>query len=407
MSVWGKLVNRYEGKENDQHKLLALDGGGIRGIMTLEVLARIEEVLALKTDEPDKFRLCHFFDYIGGTSTGAIIAAGLAQGMSTSELLEFYEATGPAMFDKQSIFKKWKALYKAEPLRAELEATFGKNTTLRPEPLDATHQDDRTRQDEKPKYLQTLFLAVMRNRTTDSPWPISSNPLAKYNDTLRPDCNLNIPLWQIVRASTAAPVFFPPEVIQWDPDDEKKAFVFVDGGVTPYNNPAFLLYRMATQKEYKLKWVTGEDKLLVVSVGTGAAPTEKTNVDDPDQGLVENVKGIPNALMYGAVNDQDTNCRLIGRCVHGAPLDREISDMIPRDGDGKMIPLSENLGRQFLYARYNADLSREGLDKLGLNDIQPENVQKLDSVDYIGDLRRVGKAVSKKVSAGHFSPFIV
>lgn len=46
MSIWGKLASRYEGQENQKHKILALDGGGIRGIMTLEVLARMEEMLA-------------------------------------------------------------------------------------------------------------------------------------------------------------------------------------------------------------------------------------------------------------------------------------------------------------------------------------------------------------------------
>ena len=56
-------------------------------------------------------------------------------------------------------------------------------------------------------------MVVMRNHTTDSPWPVSNNPLAKYNDRGRKDCNLNLPLWQLVRASTAAPTFFPPEVI--------------------------------------------------------------------------------------------------------------------------------------------------------------------------------------------------
>ena len=45
MSVWGKLAPKYEGKENQKHKILALDGGGIRGILTLEVLARMEELL--------------------------------------------------------------------------------------------------------------------------------------------------------------------------------------------------------------------------------------------------------------------------------------------------------------------------------------------------------------------------
>jgi len=50
----------------------------------------------------------------------------------------------------------------------------------------------------------------------------------------------------LIRASTAAPVYFPPEILQWDPVDHSKTFVFVGGGVTPYNNPAFLLYRIAT-----------------------------------------------------------------------------------------------------------------------------------------------------------------
>jgi hypothetical protein len=388
MSVWGKLASRYEGQENVKHKILALDGGGIRGILTLEILARMEEMLAEATGGGPAFRLCHFFDYVGGTSTGAIIAAGLARGMSAKDLLDFYQKTGPAMFDKQFILKRWRALYKSEPLKKELQKTFGAGTTLKP--------DD----------LECLLLAVTRNRTTDSPWPISSNPQAKYNDTSRPDCNLNIPLWQIVRASTAAPVFFPPEVIQWDPADERKAFVFVDGGLTPYNNPAFLLYRMATEPGYRLKWAGGEDKLLVMSLGTGAAAAVVSDVDDPNRGLLENVAALPSTLMYAAMIDQDTSCRFVGRCVHGAVLDREIGDMIPRDADGKVIPLNQDLGRRFLYARYNADLSREGLDALGLHDIKPENVQKLDSVEYIGDLRRVGRKAAEEIKIEHFGSFI-
>ena len=213
-------------------------------------------------------------------------------------------------------------------------------------------------------------------------------------------------MWQIVRASTAAPVFFPPEVIQWDPKDDSKAFVFVDGGLTPYNNPAFLLYRMATEAGFRLNWAGGEDKLLVMSIGTGAAAAVDEDVEDPNRGLLGNVAALPNALMYAAMVDQDTNCRLVGRCVHGAPLDREIGDMIPREADGKMIPLSQDLGRRFLYARYNADLSREGLDALGLNDIKPKNVQKLDSIKYIPDLRKVGRKLAEEIKIEHFGNFI-
>lgn len=369
-------------------KLLALDGGGIRGALTLEVLVKIETLLAKATGKGEGFRLCQFFDYIGGTSTGAIIAAALARGMSAKEVLDFYRQAGPVMFDKSFILARVQHLYKSKPLAEQLQTVFGANTTL------------------EPQYLQCLLLAVTRNVTTDSPWPISSNPRAKYNELGRPDCNLKIPLWQLVRASTAAPIFFEPEVIQWDPENPVKRFVFVDGGMTPYNNPAFLLYRMATLPAYKLGWKTGEQNLLEISIGTGAAPELDAEVYSPGKNVLSNLAGIPSALMYGASVDQDLNCRTVGRCAYGAPIDREIGDLIPTDESGKAIPLSHDLGRTFLYARYNAELSFDGLRKMGLTDIDPKKVSKLDSVDALEDLSRVGRKLAEEVRLDHFGPFV-
>jgi light-regulated signal transduction histidine kinase (bacteriophytochrome) len=77
--------------------------------------------------------------------------------------------------------------------------------------------------------------------------------------------------------------------------------------------------------------------------------------------------------------EQDTNCRTVGRCTFGAPLDREVGDMIPRDAQGTKISLTQDLGRAFLYVRYNAELSAPGLAALGLPDIKPQDVQKLDA----------------------------
>ena len=74
-----------------QKRLLAIDGGGIRGVLALEILARIEEVLGKGRPE---FRLSQYFDYIAGTSTGAIIAAGLARGMKAAEITAFYLDAG-------------------------------------------------------------------------------------------------------------------------------------------------------------------------------------------------------------------------------------------------------------------------------------------------------------------------
>ncbi|MDQ6706824.1 MAG: patatin-like phospholipase family protein, partial [Acidobacteriota bacterium] len=77
-----------------QKKLLALDGGGIRGVITLEVLERVEEIVRRKLARPDAV-LADYFDYIAGTSTGAIIATCLALGKTVAEVREFYIASGP------------------------------------------------------------------------------------------------------------------------------------------------------------------------------------------------------------------------------------------------------------------------------------------------------------------------
>lgn len=381
---WGPLEERYGGPPRPR-KLLALDGGGIRGVLTLQVLIRMEDLLRDASGQGENFRLCNFFDYIGGTSTGAIIAAGLARGMSARELSDFYMKTGPAMFDKASFLKRLRHKYKSQPLTEELKKTFGETTNLFPESL------------------RCLLLVVTRNVTTDSAWPVSSNPFALYNLPHLDDCNLCIPLWKLVRASTAAPVYFEPEVLRWDPNNPSKTFVFEDGGLTPYNNPAFLLARMATAKSYNLNWEKGEDKLLMMSVGTGASPKVDAEVYASAKTILTNAKNVPAALMYGAQVDQDINCRMVGRCVHGAQIDSELADLIPRDETGTPIPLSQNLGREFLYARYNAELAPRWLSAHGLGDVDCEKVSQLDSVDHVDDLVRVGKLLGEEVKLDHFA----
>ena len=69
-------------------KILALDGGGIRGMITVEVLAEIESQLRSKLGRGEDFRLADYFDFVAGTSTGAIIAACVSVGMTVSEIHE-------------------------------------------------------------------------------------------------------------------------------------------------------------------------------------------------------------------------------------------------------------------------------------------------------------------------------
>src|SRR5215469_15872596 len=180
MSLWGHLEERF-GSERPR-KLLALDGGGIRGVLTLEILAEIERKLAAKTGLKC---LGDYFDYIGGTSTGAIIAAGLSIGMTAPELLQFYREAGVSMFEKNALLRRLKSFYTDEPLAAKLQGIF--------------REKDGRCADLTSERLRCLLLVVTRNMTTDSAWPISSNPFAKYNDPDRPDCNRRIPLWQLVR----------------------------------------------------------------------------------------------------------------------------------------------------------------------------------------------------------------
>ena len=388
--LWGPLADRY--RTERPRRILALDGGGIRGVMTLGVLARLERDLAEATGGGDDFRLCDFFDTIGGTSTGAIIAAGLARRMSVDEITDFYENFGKIAFSRRKLWMRWQSLYGEGKLANTLKETFGEETNLRPE------------------HLGCLLTVVTRNATTDSAWPVSSNPFAKYNDPARSDCNLNIPLWKLVRASTAAPVFFPPEVIEWDPNDESKSFVFVDGGTTPYNNPAFLFYRMAVAPSYRLCWKKGERDLLIVSVGTGSAPVLGATVDDPESNVASAAVNTLSALMAQAAVDQDVNCRVVGRCSFGGVIDRELHDLLIVDPSlhDQPLTLDEDLGRHFLYVRYNAELTLNGLEELGLGDsgIDPDKVQKMDAVDNLDELQEIGAALATKVDLAHLGSFV-
>jgi patatin-like phospholipase/acyl hydrolase len=364
-------------------KLLALDGGGIRGIITLEVLAKLESSLEQRLEAGPSFVLANYFDYVAGTSTGAIIATCLSLGMRVAEIQEFYLASGPAMFDKASLLKRFQTKYNDEKLAQQLREVIAQCSGEEEATLGTTA-------------LKTYLLLILRNATTDSPWPLSNNPQAKFNDITSNNCNLNLPLWQLVRASTAAPTYFPPEVVTVGHEE----FVFVDGGVTMYNNPAFQLFLMATIKPYKLEWPTGEDNMLLVSVGTGAAADANAELAPGQMNLLYNAGSIPSALMYGASNEQDLLCRVFGRCLHGGEIDSEVLDLKGDIGPGSIEK------KLFTYLRYNADLSRHGLDQLGLAHIEPSAVQQMDSVEHIQQLKEVGQAIAKEVDLNHFAAFL-
>ena len=261
MAYKQKNLDEHLSKGNMPKRILALDGGGLRGILSLGILQKIEDILRERHGNEDGFRLSHYFDLIAGTSTGAIIAAILAMGWSVEKIRGKYMELGERVFEK-SLFRKglFRAKYNEEKLIKELKKVYGEDTTLG-----------------DPK-LQTGLLIVSKRIDTGSPWPVSNNPNGKYFES-RPDGmigNREYPLWQVVRSSTAAPAYFDPESITIIKKEGRKPVIgeFVDGGVSPFNNPALQAFMYATMDGYRLGWSPGGDNILLVSIGTGAADPE-------------------------------------------------------------------------------------------------------------------------------------
>jgi len=146
--------------------------------------------------------------------------------------------------------------------------------------------------------------------------------------------------------------------------------------------------------------------MLVVSIGTGSAPKLGTTADSPESNLVSGAVNTLSAIINQAQVDQDVSCRTVGRCTFGPFLDREVLDFVPRDDEGRPISLENNLGRAFLYARYNAELTNAGLTALRLGELDPEKVSKLDSIDSMDDLVRIGEAVAQEINLAHFGSFV-
>ncbi len=352
-------------------RILSLDGGGIRGVFSLEILLRIETLLRKHFKEP-RLILADHFDFFAGTSTGAIIATGLSWGMPVEEILELYVRHGTTMFQRVPWYRLLKRFlvsrYEAKPLSDMLQRAFsedGKGEV--PALLDS-------------RRLKTLLLVVLRNHSTGSEWPVTNNPLAMFNDPSLPDCNLKIPLWQLVRASTAAPTFFDPEEITLG----GKRHVFVDGAITPYNNPALIAALTAILPCYRLAWETGSDKIRVISVGTMRFSLAHADVNVRRMWVGYNAPRIPAALMQGIALEQDYLCRCLGQCIHGETLDSEIGNL-----EGAALP-----GRSwFSYVRYNRSYMGREADELLRQNPQ---LAELDAVRAVPSLREIGRVYAQE-----------
>jgi len=212
-------------------KVLAIDGGGIRGIIPATILAELQRRIG--TD------LWRAFDLIAGTSTGGIIALGIGTGRkngqpySPAEMLSLYLENG------SSIFKK-------SPLTG-VRGLFGPKYS--PAALEKTLE----------KYLQAAeFSSAL------TPLLISSYDLAgqipfffkSHRIAAHPDYNWKVV--QIARATSAAPTYFPPFHLERDSQN----YALADGGVY-VNNPSMAAYAEA------LSLYRAAPGFVVVSAGTG------------------------------------------------------------------------------------------------------------------------------------------
>src|SRR5689334_12923779 len=113
-------------KADGPKRILALDGGGLRGILTLGILKQLEDELRARHGGDAGFRLSDYFDLIAGTSTGAIIAATLAIGWSVDEITRKYFELGARVFQRSLLRKGFmRARYDEARLIDELKAVYG------------------------------------------------------------------------------------------------------------------------------------------------------------------------------------------------------------------------------------------------------------------------------------------
>lgn len=355
-------------------RLLSFDGGGIRGLFALQYAKRIETLLREKTGNPDMV-LADYFHYVGGTSTGAIIAAFVSWGLPVVEIERLYRINAAAMFQKSGLLKRFTShRFVAEGLSRFLRDFFV--------------EDDGSPATFGTKKLKTLLLVVTRNASTGSAWPLSNNPYAKYNNVESPGNNLQIPLWQLVRASTAAPTFFPPEILEVKGEAGKPlVFAFEDGGVTPFNCPAYLLSVMATLPEYNLCWKTGRENMSVVSIGTGG--TKLGRGDRLFVDVLAQAKNLPSSLIGSFQQYQDLLCRVNGECRHGPPVDGEVGDLIRL-----------NDGGSFLYARYDKVFSGEDLTAAERVTRKGFTLDNLELMDFL--IERGMAHAEETVKLSHF-----
>ncbi|SDF06203.1 patatin-like phospholipase family protein [Rhodospira trueperi] len=383
------MSNTTDPSDRDRHlfgpgpkRMLALDGGAVRGIVSVAFLERMEAMLAARSDDPDGFRLSHYFDLIGGTSTGALIATGLALGLKVDHLRRFYTERTRKIF-RRSRFRiaGVQLLFDAKPLVEEILAEVGDRTLDSPD-------------------LKTGLVIVTSRMDTGSPWIVTNIPGTKYWDTRTERGTLGnryYRLASLLRASTAAPYYFKPEpiaVVEGQPPGW-----FVDGGVSPYNNPSLAMLQAATLSAYGLRWTPGAQTLLLVSVGTGS---HRRRVPGEQIGRMSAL-GVAMRALSGVIADNQRMTlallQVLSTPADPWPVNNEVGD------------LSDDLlgGRALLsFQRYDVQFDPSWVAEhtgITISDDEAKAFERLDNAAAVDSAYRIaGAAAERQVRAAHFPP---
>jgi hypothetical protein len=336
-------------------------------MMALGFLEEIERVLRERHEQPD-LRLCDYFDLIGGTSAGAFVAATLAMGMEIREVIDHsLDFAGKIFQDKK--WKFWEAEYDESTLAGILIDQFGDLELGDPS-------------------IRSGLCIITKRADTRSTWPLINHP-----DGMFYDMNKHLLLRKVVQASTAAPTYFVP--IGFDVGSGERA-AFVDGGVSMANNPALQIFMIATLSGYPFHWQTGDEQLLLTSVGTGFWQ-EHTSVDDVlDSNLYDWAKALPMMLM----NDASMQNQLILQWLSQSPtawdIDLEVGDL-----SGELL-VPEPLMH---YLRYNVRLNADELCDMGLPEFgsRISDYYELSCAEHRRDMLKIGRAAAlRQIRPDHF-----
>lgn len=223
-----------------QFRILSLDGGGVRGALSAQLLANIESYLDAKNREA--IPLGKRFDLIVGTSTGALIALGLAYGKTATEVLSFYDKNMAQVFDKPKWIPRWltRPKYNVEVLRDALDKFFG-TSTLKDLEVDACITAV-SLQNAKPRFYKTDYMKRNAGRLEEK-------------------------LVDIALGSSAAPTYFPAHNSRFSSD-------LVDGGLCA-NNPSVVgivearQFERISKRSATSQWPADFQDIVMISIGTG------------------------------------------------------------------------------------------------------------------------------------------